>query len=269
MAALQRESTVDPFADPRSAVSQPAGYDTDLLHAQPRGPSAGGAHFAPGLGAGAGAGASATVSAASGTNPRSAPLLSRTSAGRSTSGKSAVTPWYLTWAGILALVVALLLALGLGVGLGVGLGTRNDGGGGKVNAAAGNVASTITSFSTLSSVVTANATSTTFVPILVTSSVPLSFETIVQTIGGSAVTAFATATRTPSRAVVTVSAAATPSTRTETVQATTFASTQTITTTLEGGAANTVTQVVTVRRTVTAQGTGPARRAVAFGRDEA
>ncbi|BGP44984.1 hypothetical protein JCM10450v2_000799 [Rhodotorula kratochvilovae] len=263
--ALQRESTVDPFADPRSAVSNP-GYDTDLLHAQPRGPSAG-ARSAAGTSAAAGLGAGTATSAA-GTNPRSAPLLSRTSAGRSTSGKSAVTPWYLTWAGILALVIALLLALGLGVGLGVGLGTRNDGDGGKANAAEGNIASTITSMSTLSSIVTADPTSTTFVPILVTSSGAASLATVVQTVGGSTVTAVATAPNTASRAVITVSAAAVPSTRTEVVQVTTFVSTQTITTTLPGGAASTVTQVVTVRRTVTAQATGFARRAVAFGREE-
>lgn len=47
---------------------------------------------------------------------------------------------------------------------------------------------------------------------------------------------------------------------------TTFASTQTITTTLKGGGAReTITQVVTVRRTVTAQAAGFAKRSVGFG----
>ncbi|GAA5890341.1 hypothetical protein JCM8208_002785 [Rhodotorula glutinis] len=262
---MQPVSPSDPFADPRSTY----GYDTDLLHAQPRGPSAG-AGSSAGAAAGAGAGAGTATSAAgtaTGSGPRSAPLLSRTSVGRSTSGKSAVAPWYLKWSGILALVIALLLALGLGVGLGVGLGTRNEGDGGKQNAAQANDPSTVTSMSTLSSIVTADPTSTSYVPILVTTG-SASLATVVQTLGGSTVTVAAPAT--PSRAVVTVSQAVAPSTRTEVVQVTTFASTQTVTTTLEGAAAaTTITQVVTVRRTVTAQAGGFARRAsVGFGRDE-
>ncbi|GAA5926745.1 hypothetical protein JCM3775_007026 [Rhodotorula graminis] len=246
------------------------GYDTDLLHAQPRGPSAG-AGSSAGATAAAGAGAGTATSAAgtaTGSGPRSAPLLSRTSVGRSTSGKSAVTPWYLKWSGILALVTTLLLALGLGVGLGVGLGTRNQGDGGKQNAAQANAASTVTSMSTLSSIVTADPTSTSYIPIRVTTG-SASRATVVQTLGGSTVTVAAPATG-PSRAVVTVSQAVAPSTRTEVVDVTTFASTQTVTTTLEGAqAATTITQVVTVRRTVTAQAGGFARRAsFGFGREE-
>ncbi|GAA5854587.1 hypothetical protein JCM9279_005700 [Rhodotorula babjevae] len=259
---MQPVAPSDPFADPRSEY----GYDTDLLHAQPRGPSAGaGSSAAAGAGAGTATSAAGT---ATGSGPRSAPLLSRTSVGRSTSGKSAVTPWYLKWSGILALVIALLLALGLGVGLGVGLGTRNQGDGGKQNAAQANDLSTVTSMSTLSSIFTADPTSTSYVPILVTTG-SASRATVVQTLGGSTVTVAAPAT-TPSRAVVTVSRAVAPSTRTEVVDVTTFASTQTITTTLEGAAAaTTITQVVTVRRTVTAQAGGFARRAsVGFGREE-
>ncbi|KPV78603.1 uncharacterized protein RHOBADRAFT_51051 [Rhodotorula graminis WP1] len=259
-------SPSDPFADPRSTY----GYDTDLLHAQPRGPSAG-AGSSAGATAAAGAGAGTATSAAgtaTGSGPRSAPLLSRTSVGRSTSGKSAVTPWYLKWSGILALVTTLLLALGLGVGLGVGLGTRNQGDGGKQNAAQANAASTVTSMSTLSSIVTADPTSTSYIPIRVTTG-SASRATVVQTLGGSTVTVAAPATG-PSRAVVTVSQAVAPSTRTEVVDVTTFTSTQTVTTTLEGAqAATTITQVVTVRRTVTAQAGGFARRAsFGFGREE-
>jgi len=131
---MQPVSPSDPFADPRSTVRallaallltaiaadlSPSsisftqyGYDTDLLHAQPRGPSAGAGSSAGAAAAGAGAGtATSAAGTATGSGPRSAPLLSRTSVGRSTSGKSAVTPWYLKWSGILALVIALLLAV--------------------------------------------------------------------------------------------------------------------------------------------------------------
>lgn len=95
---------------PRLVQLQPPGqYDTDLLTAAPRrGPSAGATSFAPGT-AGDRSGAGTAVSGSGVGGARSAPQLS--TVGRSSSGKSARTPWYLTTAGIAALVIGLLIAV--------------------------------------------------------------------------------------------------------------------------------------------------------------
>ncbi|KAK4332537.1 Proteophosphoglycan ppg4, partial [Rhodotorula toruloides] len=235
----QRESDIiDPFAARGTNKVPPGTFDTDFLTASPR----------------AGAGTATASSAAGISNPRSAPLLSRTSVRTGTSGKSAgATPWYLSWAGIIGLVLGLLLALGLGVGLGVGLGTKHNNSEKAVQADGANSGSTVTSYSTLSSVITAEP-STTVVGVTVSNNQTGGIATETQTIGGSTVIVqvpgAATRTATP---VVTVSRTLAPSTRIETVFATTFASTQTITTTVQGGAAATVTQVLTLTRTVTAE----------------
>ncbi|BGO93098.1 hypothetical protein NBRC10512_003283 [Rhodotorula toruloides] len=235
----QRESDIiDPFAARGTNTVPPGTFDTDFLTASPR----------------AGAGTATASSAAGISNPRSAPLLSRTSGRTGTSGKSAgATPWYLSWAGIIGLVLGLLLALGLGVGLGVGLGTKHNNNEKAVQANGTNSGSTVTSYSTLSSVITAEA-STTVIGVTVSNNQTAGVATETQTIGGSTVIVqvpgAATRTAIP---VVTVSRTLAPSTRIETVFATTFASTQTITTTVQGGAAATVTQVLTLTRTVTAE----------------
>ncbi|GAA6000426.1 uncharacterized protein JCM10292_001509 [Rhodotorula paludigena] len=249
----QRESDViDPFRATGGNTVPPGQYDKDLLTAAPRrGPSAGATSFAPGT-AGDRSGAGTAVSGSGVGGARSAPQLS--TVGRSSSGKSARTPWYLTTAGIAALVIGLLIALGLGVGLGVGLGTR-DSGDSKADAANANAdggaASTVTSMSTLNSVITADP-STSYIPVIVTGN-SASVATVVQTIGGSTVTLTAAGGGATSRPVITVSQAAPPTTRTEIVYATTYAETQTVTVTGNGGAVSTVTQVVTVQRTITAQ----------------
>ncbi|GAA5979938.1 hypothetical protein JCM10908_001471 [Rhodotorula pacifica] len=238
----------DPFAA-RGTNSVPPGiHDSDLFAATPR---------------------SAPTVPTSASGARSAPLLSAAggtmTARTGTSGKSMKTPWYLTWAGIVGLVVALLLAIGLGVGLGVGLGTR-DGGDSKSNAVqgagSGGAMSTVTTQSILSSVVTANP-STTLVEVSVDNTASASLATFTSYIGGSTVLISAPvsiATRTGAAPIVTVSETLAPSTRVQTVFATTFASTQTVTVTLPGGATRTSTEVVTVERTVTAQALGRAAR---------
>ncbi|BGP29076.1 hypothetical protein JCM10296v2_000812 [Rhodotorula toruloides] len=253
----QRESDIiDPFAARGTNTVPPGTFDTDFLTASPR----------------AGAGTATASSAAGIPNPRSAPLLSRTSGRTGTSGKSAgATPWYLSWAGIIGLVLALLLALGLGVGLGVGLGTKHNNSEKAVQA--NGASSTVTSYSTLSSVITAEA-STTVVGVTVSNNQTGGVATETQTIGGSTVIVqvpgAATRTAIP---VVTVSRTLAPSTRIETVFATTFASTQTITTRVQGGAAATVMQVLTLTRTVTAEVQGARvkreRRAVMRGAADA
>ncbi|GAA5853504.1 hypothetical protein JCM8547_002484 [Rhodosporidiobolus lusitaniae] len=237
-----RFSDQDPFAARGTNTVPPGGYDTDLQTAAPT----------------TRAGTAATGVTGSGTNPRSAPLLSRTSGRTGTSGKSVKTPWYLTWAGIAGLIAALLIALGLGVGLGVGLGLKNNDS--SASAASDNAASTVTNLSTLSQIVTA-APSTTVVRGTVSATNSASQVVQTSTVGGSTVVVSVDqGENTASRVIVTVSETLAPSTRTDTVYATTYASTQTVTTTLAGGAESTYYQTVTVQRTVTAAARAKRRR---------
>ncbi|GAA6035270.1 hypothetical protein JCM8097_008791 [Rhodosporidiobolus ruineniae] len=251
-----RESDLDPFAARGTNTVPPGQFEEDLQAAPARAATAGTAGAAS-----TAAGGAATASSAA--NPRSAPLLSRTSATRTgTSGKSVKTPWYLTWLGIALLIAALLIALGLGVGLGVGLGIKNNNSKSDTVAAGDGSASTVTQLSTLSQVVTADPSTTV---LGVTISNTQSAGSVVETsyVGGSTVVVSVggNAGAQTSMATVTVSQAAVPETRTQTVYATTYRSTQTITTTLAGGAESTYYSTVTVRRTVTADATGRARMA--------
>ncbi|GAA5955339.1 hypothetical protein JCM3765_003286 [Sporobolomyces pararoseus] len=184
------------------------------------------------------------------------PTLTAGSYRTGTSGKRK-TPWYLKTVWIVLLVIALLIALGLGVGLGVGLGTQSNRTS-KSNfseAAQGGNESTVTSYSTYSSVVTGSG-ATTVVPVIQTNTRSQSAQIIIETIGGSTVTALTRETQGAGSGVfVTVSETLPPSTRTNIVYVTTLPSTQTVTTTLAGGIAQTVFETITLRRTVTALAT--------------
>ncbi|CEQ39003.1 SPOSA6832_00491 [Sporobolomyces salmonicolor] len=233
----QRES-IDPFAD----TAPVSGYDTDILTATP---ATGGAGTATASGTAAGA--------------RSASQLSRASGRTGTSGKSAATPWHLKTGWIVALIVVLLIALGLGVGLGVGLGDKNNtSSSASVRAAEDGSGATITSYSTLSQIVTASA-STTIVPQIVTHS-QQSASVVIETIGGSTVTALTAGST--SEPLVTVSATLPPTTRTAVVYVLTYPSTETVTTTLDGGAESTYFATITVQSTVTAQATARRKRSM-------
>ncbi|GAA6013607.1 hypothetical protein JCM11491_002724 [Sporobolomyces phaffii] len=238
MSANTRES--DPFAALGHNTIPRGGLDADFL-------SHGGSSSLPGT-------RPTTTTPVSA--PRPLQTLTGTSYRTGTSGDATKVPWYLRTAWIVALVVALLLALGLGVGLGVGLGARSDrtDSSGSEAARAGS-GSTVTSYSTYSSIVTGPA-ATTFVPAIETDTRSRSASVVIETVGGSTVTAIQRETQgAGSGVLVTVSETLAPSTRTNIVFVTTFPSTQTITTTLAGGVAQTVFETVTVRRTVTALAT--------------
>ncbi|GAA6060389.1 hypothetical protein JCM10212_004642 [Sporobolomyces blumeae] len=251
----------DPFAANGHNTVPRGTYDTDLHAATPRPPPSVAPTATGGTRSGmtsAAGGGSATAASAPGS--RSIPALStsgRTTGTGTSSARHKSTPWYLETAWIVALIIALLIALGLGVGLGVGLGTKNNNS--KSNDAVaqpdGSGDSTVTSYSTYSSVVTASA-STTIVPTIVSDT--RSASVVIETIGGSTVTAVQQATN-GAGVQVTVSETLPPTTRTNVVYVTTYPSTQTLTTTLQGGAAATVFETVTIRRTVTALATARAR----------
>ncbi|GAA5844172.1 hypothetical protein JCM5353_005890 [Sporobolomyces roseus] len=239
--------TSDPFAATGHNTIPPGGYDTDLQSATPgRTGSAPGTH--------------ATSTPATRVPPPTLGAASLSGRTGASGGGGRKTPWYLKTAWIVALIVLLLIALGLGVGLGVGLGTKSNSTSSNGAAAAQDgTASTVTSYSTYSSIVTGSQ-STTIVPIIATNTRSRDASVIIETIGGSTVTAIQPGTQgAGSGVVVTVSETLPPTTRTELVYVTTFPSTQTITTTLAGGVAETVFQTVTFRRTVTALATQRAK----------
>ncbi|GAA5872454.1 hypothetical protein JCM16303_004525 [Sporobolomyces ruberrimus] len=226
----------DPFAATPHNTIPPGGYDTDILSgAQGRSGSAPGTE-------------TTTTPAA---RP---PTLTAGSYRTGTSGGGKKTPWYLQTVWIVVIVLLLLIALGLGVGLGVGLGTKdNTANSGRNEAAQQAGQSTVTSYSTFSSIVTASA-STTTVPTLLPNTRSQSI--VIETIGGSTVTAIQSGSQGDNSGVlVTVSETLPPTTRTNIVYITTYPSTQTITTTLAGGIAETAFETVTIRRTVTALAT--------------
>ncbi|BGP53123.1 hypothetical protein JCM8202v2_000682 [Rhodotorula sphaerocarpa] len=242
---------MDPFLARGSNSVPPGTYDAEPSSA-PAGPA--GPH-------------ASTAPSSTGGGTRAGPLFSGVPSptttgrtGRSTGGKSVKTPWYLTWAGIAGLVLALLVAIALGVGLGVGLGTKRSSSSGSELAAAqdgsGADPNSVTQESVTASIVTTADPATVTVPISVDVTAT-SVETETSYRGGSTVVISGPAAGTRTVApIVTVSETLPPRTRVETVYRTTFLSTQTITTTLGGGAARTMTEVVTVESTVTAEATG-------------
>ncbi|GAA5896888.1 uncharacterized protein JCM6883_007039 [Sporobolomyces salmoneus] len=232
----------DPFAAIGHNTVPPGGYDTDIL-------SGGGGRTssAPGT--------ATRTSTTPARNVAGPPTLTAGSFRTGASGPKK-TPWYLKTVWIVVIVLLLLLALGLGVGLGVGLGTKNNNRNSSVEQAEAGSESTITSYSTYSSIVTGEG-ATTVVPVIGSGTRSRSASIVIETISGSTVvTLLQPETQGAGSGVfVTVSETRPPTTRTNVVYVTTFPSTQTITTTLEGGVAQTVFETITVRRTVTSQAT--------------